>query len=56
MEGKLELTVGGKTMVMTKGDVAVIPSNVPHSGRVIDEFTVAVDAWNPIREDYIFKK
>ncbi len=56
VEGKLELTVGGETRLMTKGDVAVVPSNVPHSGRVIDEFTIAVDAWNPIREDYIYKK
>ena len=52
VEGALELTVDGATTVMTRGDVAVIPSRVPHSGRVLDLHTVAVDAWNPIRRDY----
>jgi quercetin dioxygenase-like cupin family protein len=51
--GVLELTVDGVTRVMKHGDVAVVPSNVRHSGRVIEGPTVAVDAWNPIREDYI---
>ena len=55
LEGKLELTVGGEKRVMTRGDVAVVPSNVPHSGRVLDELTIALDSWNPIREDYICK-
>ena len=55
LEGKLELTVGGNTKVMLKGDVAVVPSNVLHGGRVGDEFTIAVDAWHPIRKDYIAK-
>ncbi|MBN2159983.1 MAG: cupin domain-containing protein [Spirochaetes bacterium] len=53
VEGTLELTVGGSTRIMKKGEVAVVPPNVPHSGRVHDEFTIAVDAWNPIRKDYI---
>jgi quercetin dioxygenase-like cupin family protein len=53
VEGALELTVDGMTRVMRKGDVAIVPSNVKHSGRVLAEQTVAVDAWNPIREDYI---
>lgn len=56
VEGALELTVGGATRVMKKGDVAIVPSGMVHSGRVLDEFTIAVDSWNPIREDYIPKK
>jgi quercetin dioxygenase-like cupin family protein len=55
VEGMLELTVGGRTKIMKKGDVAVVPPGVLHSGRVHGEFTIAVDAWNPIREDYIRK-
>lgn len=51
--GALELTVNGTTRVMRQGDVAIVPSNAVHSGRVLDEPTVAVDAWNPIRDDYI---
>jgi quercetin dioxygenase-like cupin family protein len=53
VKGALELTVEGKTRVMKHGDVAIVPSNAPHSGVVLDEATIAVDAWNPIREDYI---
>lgn len=53
VQGKLELTVGGETRVLKKGEVAVVPSKVRHSGRVLEEPTVAVDAWNPIRTDYI---
>jgi quercetin dioxygenase-like cupin family protein len=53
--GELELTIGGVTRVMRHGDVAVVPSKVKHSGKVLKGPTVAVDAWNPIREDYIRK-
>ena len=53
VSGALELTVDGATRVMRQGDVAVVPPSVVHSGRVLDEPTVAVDAWNPIRDDYI---
>ncbi len=56
VDGALELTVGGETRLLKKGDVAVVPSRVLHSGRVLDEFTVAIDAWNPIREDYLYNK
>ena len=55
IEDELELKVGEKTMVMRKGDVAVVPSQVIHSGRVMEKFTVAVDAWHPVRTDYIAK-
>ena len=55
VEGKLELTVGGKTTIMERGDVAVVPRNILHSGRVMEKFTIAVDAWHPIRKDYIAK-
>lgn len=55
VRGALELTVDGATRVMRQGDVAVVPSHIRHSGRVLEEPTVAVDAWNPIREDYINK-
>jgi len=53
VKGALELTVGGASRVLRHGDVAIVPSNVKHSGRVLEEPTVAIDAWNPIRQDYI---
>ncbi|MCP4136721.1 MAG: cupin domain-containing protein [bacterium] len=52
VEGKLEMTVGGTKKILEKGETAVIPSNTKHSAQSLDEVTIAVDAWNPIREDY----
>ena len=50
-EGEFELTVDGETQVLKPGNIAVIPSNVPHSGRAITDCRI-VDAFQPVREDY----
>ncbi len=50
--GRLEMTVDGQTKVMKEGDVVVVPANIIHSAKTLDEPTIAVDAWSPIREDY----
>ncbi len=51
VEGSFELTLDGKTMLLEPGDIVVIPSNVKHSGRAIEDSTL-VDVFNPAREDY----
>jgi quercetin dioxygenase-like cupin family protein len=51
LEGEFELTVGGETRVLTPGQVAVIPGNVPHSGRAITVCRL-LDAFQPARDDY----
>lgn len=51
ISGELELTVGGLTRVCKAGDVAVIPSNVPHSGKALTDCFV-LDVFQPTREDY----
>ncbi len=51
-QGRLEMTVDTQTMIMQTGDVVTVPPNVTHSARTLDEPTIAVDAWSPIREDY----
>jgi quercetin dioxygenase-like cupin family protein len=51
LEGEFELTVGGETRVLVPGQVAVIPSDVPHSGRAIT-YCRLLDAFQPAREDY----
>ena len=51
LDGEFELTVGGETRVMAPGQVAVIPSDVPHSGRAITDCRL-LDAFQPAREDY----
>ena len=50
--GKLEMTVDGQTRIMEQGDVVVVPANVTHRARTLDEPTIAIDAWSPVREDY----
>lgn len=51
LEGEFELTVGGEVRVLTRGTVAVIPSNVPHSGRAITACRL-LDVFHPVREEY----
>ena len=52
LEGGMDMTVGGIRKIVLKGDVISVPANVAHSAQVLDEFTVAIDAWSPPREDY----
>lgn len=51
LEGEFELTVGGEARVLSPGMVAIIPSNVPHSGIAITDCRI-LDVFYPIREDY----
>lgn len=53
LEGEFELTIGDETRVLTSDMGAVIPSNVPHSGRAITECRI-IDTFYPVREDYRF--
>jgi quercetin dioxygenase-like cupin family protein len=50
--GRLEMTVDTQTTIMQPGDVVKVPPNITHSARTLEEPTIAVDAWSPIREDY----
>ena len=49
--GEFELTIGGKTNRYKSGMVAIIPSNVVHSGRAITDCKIT-DVFSPAREDY----
>ncbi|UCD58480.1 MAG: cupin domain-containing protein, partial [Candidatus Hydrogenedentota bacterium] len=55
-KGSLKMTVAGQTTVLREGDITVIPSNVEHRAEVGDIPTLALDAWHPIREDYVLDK
>ncbi|GBD88889.1 bacilysin biosynthesis protein BacB [bacterium BMS3Abin03] len=52
IEGEFELTVDGNTFVLKQGKVAIIPSNVEHSGKAITDCKI-VDTFYPLREDYM---
>ncbi len=49
-EGKLELTIGTQTEIMSAGMVAIIPSNVEHKAKALSPVEV-MDVFYPVRED-----
>ena len=51
LDGEFELTIAGESRVLVPGQVAVIPGDVPHSGRAITACRL-LDAFQPTREDY----
>jgi quercetin dioxygenase-like cupin family protein len=56
VKGSLTMTVGGETKTMSEGDIAVVPADVEHAAEVGDQATFALDAWHPIRDDYVLDK
>ncbi|RKQ51126.1 Cupin domain-containing protein [Roseivirga pacifica] len=51
ISGEFEMTLEGETKLLKAGDVAVIPSNVVHSGEAITDCQL-MDVFAPVREDY----
>lgn len=50
-EGRFELTVNGESKILDEGMIAVIPSNIKHSGIAITDCKL-LDIFYPVREDY----
>ena len=51
VEGEFEFILDGEKMVCKNGDVIVIPSNIPHSGRALTK-CMLMDVFSPVREEY----
>lgn len=51
LEGEFELTINGEAKICKAGDVATIPSDVPHAGRAITDCRI-LDIFRPAREEY----
>lgn len=51
VEGDFEFTVDGNTKVHGPGDIVIIPSNVPHSGKALTACKL-MDVFSPVREEY----
>src|SRR5271155_5556200 len=54
LEGALKFELEGKEVVVHKGEVLYIPSNVPHRAVALED-TVDVDVFSPLRMDWINK-
>ena len=53
ISGKAEFTVGGITKVIGPGDIWRIPGGVPHKVVGLNGPAVALDVFQPIRQDYL---
>ena len=51
LDGEMEMEIGGKKVLLTKGKYFVIASNVPHSAFALTECSV-IDVFSPVREEY----
>lgn len=52
LSGKVAVSIGDKTYNVGKGDVLIIPANVPHRFVALEE-TLDMDIFSPIRMDWI---
>jgi len=54
LEGALKFEIGGREIVVGKGQVLRIPCNVPHRAVALED-TLDLDIFSPIREDWLKK-
>jgi len=54
LDGSMVFEIEGREVVVGKGQVLRIPSNVPHSARALED-TLDLDVFSPIRQDWIDK-
>ena len=54
LEGALRFDIEGKEVVVGKGQVLRIPSNVPHRAVALED-TLDLDIFSPIRRDWLKK-
>jgi amino-acid N-acetyltransferase len=56
IEGQLVFEIGDRSVSVGPGEIIAIPSNVPHAAFAGSKNVRAVDAWSPVRQDFIKKK
>ncbi len=55
LEGALKFDIGGQEVIVRKGEIVHIPSNVPH-GVVALEDSLALEIFVPVRQDWLTGK
>ena len=51
IDGEFEFILNGNKKIYKSGDVVVIPSDIPHSGKALTECRL-MDVFSPVREEY----
>jgi len=52
LQGRFELTVGGRARVVRQGQMYIIPGGTPHAARGLDAPCKTLDIFSPPREEY----
>ena len=52
LQGEFDFTIGGETKRLRQGDVYMVPGDVEHSLAATDGWSLALDIFNPPREEY----
>lgn len=52
IEGEYEFELNGVKRMIRKGDVYIVPPNVPHAARTYDKACLAIDIFSPPRSGY----
>lgn len=53
VSGTMELTIAGRTRVLTGNEIYLVPGGVPHAAKAGASGAVALDAFSPPREEYL---
>ncbi len=53
LEGEFEMWIGDERRHLHKGDVYAIPPNKPHGAQTRETVCLVLDAFHPLREDYL---
>lgn len=53
LSGRIELTIDGTEMVLTAGDVAMVPRGVLHGGRSLEGEAEFVEVFSPMKVDLL---
>jgi quercetin dioxygenase-like cupin family protein len=51
--GRVRFTIDGRDHIAEAGDVLHFPSNIPHGATILDQETVLIDVFSPVREDFL---
>jgi quercetin dioxygenase-like cupin family protein len=52
-EGEVEFFKGEEKLILTKNDLVLIPSGIPHCIKLLSDHAKLIDSFSPIRKEFI---